>query len=311
MASAELQAVIDFLRELRATAPAESPDLATRRQMFEMSAPKVQDDVTVVAAEGTPVPADWVAAPGADPARRLLYLHGGAYTLGSRVTHRRLAADISRAAGVVALVIDYRMAPEAPFPAAVDDALAALRWMRANGPDGAGAAAAVFVAGDSAGGGLTLATLLAARDAGDPLPDAAVTLSAWTDLAVTGDIESRLPRDPILSMGRDAVVEAAAVYLGGADPRTPLASPLYADLSGLPPLLIQVGGAEILHDDSVRLAERARAQGVDVTLTVEPDGIHVWQMVAPDAPETKAALTEIGGFLRDHARTAAAATGGD
>ncbi|MGE0541173.1 MAG: alpha/beta hydrolase [Dehalococcoidia bacterium] len=301
MASDELRQAAERFRSLRAAGTPPVIDITMRRQGFEAAAPSVPSDVTLTATSAGGVPADWVVAPGAGASRRLLYLHGGGYTVGSRVSHRRLAADISRATGCVVLNLDYRLAPEATFPAAVEDAVAAYRWMRANGPGGAAEAAATFIAGDSAGGGLTLTTMLALRDAGDPLPNAAITLSAWTDLAGTGEsLETRAAVDPVFTGGGEVIRQAGLIYAGGADPSTPLISPLYADLAGLPSLLMQAGDAEILLDDTLRLAGRARAHGVDVTLHVEPDAFHVYPFFAPDAPESKTALEQIGAFVRRH-----------
>lgn len=310
MASAELQHVAQQLRSQRAAANPGDVDLETRRRGMDDMAPPAPDDISVTPVDAAGVPADWVCAPGADPDRRLLYLHGGGYVLGSRISHRRLASDVSRAGGCAVLIIDYRLAPETPFPGAVDDALAALRWLRMHGPAGPGNATALYVAGDSAGGGLALATLIAARDAGAPLPNAAMTLSAWTDLAATGaSIETRAEADPLISGGPEPLIEMARNYLGAADAATPLASPLYADLRGLPPLLMQVGDDEVLLDDTLRVAERARAQGVDVTLHVALGAFHVYPLFAPDAPESRAALAQIGAFVREHAERQTLATG--
>jgi acetyl esterase/lipase len=197
------------------------------------------------------------------------------------------------------LVLDYRLAPEHPHPAAVHDALAALRWMYEHGPTGAAPARATFVAGDSAGGGLTLATLIAARDAGVHLPNAAVAISAWTDLACTGNtMRTRADVDPMVT---EAVLSRMTQdYLQGGDARQPLASPLYADLRGLPPLLMQVGDAEVLLDDTTRVADKARAAGVDVTLEIYPEMIHIFQLFAPILPEGQQAIERIGAFIRAH-----------
>jgi acetyl esterase/lipase len=239
------------------------------------------------------VPAEWVTAPGADASRAILYLHGGGYAIGSISSHRELAARISRAAGARVLLIDYRLAPEHPFPAAVDDAVAAYRWLVASGLTPPGLA----IAGDSAGGGLTVAALVSLRDSGDTLPAAGVCLSPWVDLEGTGaSMTERAALDPMVAADRLRVY--ANAYLGGADPRSPLASPLYADLRGLPPLLIQVGTAETLYDDASRLADRARTGGVEVTFEACQDMIHVWQIFASMLPEGREAIDRIGEFLR-------------
>jgi acetyl esterase/lipase len=236
------------------------------------------------------VPAEWIVAPGAAEDRYVLYLHGGGYVMGSINTHREMVSRISRAAGVRALALDYRLAPESPFPAAVDDATGAYRWLLAQGAK---------PAGDSAGGGLTLATLVAIRDAKLPVPAAGVCLSPWADMEGVGaSMTSKAKEDPIVQ--KEMLLGMAKLYLGGADPKTPLAAPLHADLRGLPPLLIQVGSAETLLDDSTRVAERAKAAGVKVDLEVWSEMIHVWQLFAPILPEGQEAIAKIGKFIREH-----------
>ncbi len=294
----------DFIERFKAmnaqNANQPPPDLETRRAGSAAGAPPVPDDVTTTEVDAGGVPADWVQAPGADPDRRLLYLHGGGYVIMSRVTHRRLASDISRASGCAVLVVDYRLAPEHPFPAQNEDALAAFRWMQENGPNGAGAAASTFIAGDSAGGGLTLSTMIGARDAGVPLPNAAVTLSAWTDVSNSQESRSsRADTDPVFTA--PAALEGFSMSFVGDDNREhPLASPIFADLHGLPPILMQVADAEVLLDDTLKFAEKAQQAGVRTTVTVEPHGFHIYHYFVPEAPETLAAIGEIGGFLRAH-----------
>jgi acetyl esterase/lipase len=200
---------------------------------------------------------------------------------------------VSRAAGARVLLIDYRLAPEHPFPAAVDDATRAYQFLLASGIQPARAA----IAGDSAGGGLTVASLLALRDAGARLPAAGVCLSPWFDLTMSGgSIRSKAAVDPMVqgeNLGR-----MAQAYLGTADAKLPLASPLFADLRGLPPLLVHVGTAEVLLDDSIRFAERARAADVDVTLDEWDDMVHVWHAFAAFLPEAREAMQRVGAFLR-------------
>jgi monoterpene epsilon-lactone hydrolase len=296
MASAALQAVID---QLRANPIAADAPLALLRAAFpEVPAPE-GTMVTPVDAGG--VRAEWVVAEHAAPDRRLLYLHGGGYVICSPATHRDLAGRLSKAAQVPVLVIDYRLAPEHPYPAAVDDALAAVRWISANGPNGPALASATFVAGDSAGGGLTLATLIGARNHGVRMPDAAVTLSAWNDLACTGNtMHTRAAVDPMVTAA--LLQRMIGEYLQGGNPAQPLASPLYADLRGLPPLLMQVGDAEVLLDDTLRVAEKAQAAGVDVTVDVYPEMIHIFQLFAPVLPEGQQAIDRIGAFLTQAGR---------
>ncbi|MFA6239396.1 MAG: alpha/beta hydrolase [Candidatus Hydrogenedentales bacterium] len=260
-------------------------------------------DVTVEPVDADGVPAEWINAPGVSMDCVLFYLHGGAYSIGSLRTHRRLASDLARAGGLRGLSIGYRLAPEHVFPAAVEDAVTAYRWLICSGI----APGNVVVGGDSAGGGLSLALLMKLRDEGDPLPAAAVCLSPWTDLAATGaSVMGKAASDPILRP-RDLHCFAQR-YLGEMDARTPLASPLYGDLSGLPPLLIHAGTAEILLDDSTRLAARAKDAGVDVTLKIADDMIHAWHYFAPLIPEGEEAIAEVGEFIRAHVRPLDAAS---
>lgn len=251
------------------------------------------------------VPAEWVSMPGAAPGRVVFYLHGGAYVRGSIATHLNLMAGISQAAGVRVLAIDYRLGPEHPFPAAIDDAVAAYRWLLDQGI----APERIAFAGDSAGGGLALATLLTLRDGGDALPAAAVLLSPWTDLAATGkSLDTRAAADPMLS--RDYLIDMAKMYLGSANPRDPRASPVFADLRGLPPMLIQAGTAEVLYDDATRVAEQAMAREIDVTFEAWPDMVHAWHLFAPVLPEGRQAIASIGAYIRRRLDSAAGTAAG-
>jgi len=298
MASPENAKLVALLRKNQAP-PASFETM--RANIEKMRANMVEMNRRFVAPPGTRlepvraggVPAEWIAAPGADDSRTVLYLHGGGYVIGSIVTHRCLVAGIAAASGCRALALDYRLAPEHAFPAAVDDATAAYRWLLEQGT----VPSRVVIAGDSAGGGLTIATLLALRDAGTPLPAAGVCLSPWVDLEGTGDsLRTRADQDPMVRA--DGLHSMARMYLAGADPRAPLASPVHADLRGLPPLLIQVGDAETLLDDSTRLAARAKAAGVDVELEVWPEMVHVFQAFAPMLPEGRDAIARIGAYVR-------------
>lgn len=257
-------------------------------------------DVAIEKVSANGVPAEWLTPPSAGEGV-LLYLHGGGYVIGSINTHRGLVATIAKAASVRALIIDYRLAPEHPFPAAVDDATAAYRFVLASGIS----PSRIVIGGDSAGGGLTIATLVNLREKGERLPAAAVCLSPWVDLEGIGEsMTTKAAEDPIVQ--KDRLVQMAQRYLGGADARHPLAAPLYADLRGLPPLLIQVGTAETLLDDARRITERARAAGVDVTLEEWEDMIHVWQIFAPMVPEGMQAINRIAEFVRQRIATVAA-----
>lgn len=271
------------------------------RQFFESTALAPPEGTSVEHIMAGTVPAVWIRNGDADPRRRLLYLHGGAYLAGSSRTHACLAAHLSRAARVSVLVPEYRLAPEHPFPAAVDDCLATFRWMRTHGPAAPGEARHLYVAGDSAGGGLTFATLLSTRDAREPMPDAAVTLSAWTDLTGSGDsMKTRAAADPFI--WPEGMTPCAELYLAGKEATSPLASPLNADLRGLCPLLMQVGDAEILLDDTLRTARSAEEADVSVEVRVFPELFHVFQMYAGAMPEATEAVDEIAGFLGRHAR---------
>jgi epsilon-lactone hydrolase len=223
----------------------------------------------------------------------VLYLHGGGYVIGSLRSHRHLAAAIAGAAGASALSLDYRRAPEDPFPAAVDDAVASYRWLLEQGIT----PGRIVIAGDSAGGGLTVATLVALKDARVPLPAGGVCISPWVDLTFSGaSYETKAAVDPIVR--RPGIDEMARAYLGKTDPRTPLASPAFADLRGLPPLLIHVGSDEVLLDDAVQLALRAKAAGVSAMLEVWDRMIHVWHWFLPMLEEADSAIQGIGRFCR-------------
>jgi epsilon-lactone hydrolase len=279
--------------------PSESLTTAERRAQYER-AEKVfpsPPDVKVERVSAPVAPAEWLRPPGAEPGRVVLYLHGGGYVIGSPRSHRHLAAAIAAAAGARALLLDYRLAPEHPFPAALEDATAAYRWLLEQGVAPGG----IVIAGDSAGGGLTVATLLALREAKVPLPAAGVCISPWVDLTCGGaSYRTKAASDPIVKQA--AVAEMARAYLGAATPpTTPLASPLFADLRGLPPLLIHVGSEEVLLDDAVQLAERAKAAGVDATLEIYERMIHVWHWFLPMLDEAPAAVEAIGRFARRHA----------
>lgn len=262
-------------------------------QQLEMLPVPADLGVEAIVADG--IFCDELTPAGSLDAGLILYVHGGAYVAGSARTHRELAGRLGATANVRVVSIDYRLAPEFPFPAAVNDVMRVYRWALAEGH----AADSIGLAGDSAGGGLVLAALACLRDAGDPLPAAAVCFSPWTDLAATGaSMTANASTDPMLS--GPSLQNAAALYLAGAAPNDPRASPLYADLTGLPPLLIQATDTEILFDDARRVAERARQAGVSVTFETWDDLIHVWQVFGPMLAEGREATEAAGRFLAGH-----------
>lgn len=243
------------------------------------------------------IPGEWSLAPGADPGRVLLFLHGGGYCSGSIASHRGMVARIGQAAGIRTLAVGYRLAPEHPFPAALDDALAAFRFLRGEGLP----ACAIAIGGDSAGGGLTLACMLRLRASGEDLPACAWLVSPWVDLEMTGEsMRTEDAADPLIH--GDYLKGLAATYLDGHDPRDPLASPLHADLTGLPPTLAQVGSSETLLDDAVRVTRALGAAEVRVDLEIWPGMIHAWHLWAPRLAAGRRATASAGAFLRARLR---------
>ena len=241
------------------------------------------------------VSAEWIAAEGSSEGRAIVYVHGGGYVIGSVRTHRVLMAGLSQASGARVLGLDYRLAPEYPFPGAVEDTVEAYRWLLNEGFD----PGRISVAGDSAGGGLTVAAMVQMRYSGLPMPGAGVCISPWVDMEGIGEsMETRADIDPMVK--KDGLEFMARTYLDGGNPRAPLAAPIYADLRGLPPLLIQVGEAEVLFDDATRLAGLAREAGVEVQLDAWEDMIHVWHMFAPILPEGRRAISQAGEFIKKH-----------
>lgn len=306
MASPQLAEVNAHLRNVAQRMAQSGGDLEKSRSWmieYAQAHPSTQEVVAEVRRiDLAGVACEWLLAPGADPDRRLLYIHGGGWTAGNLDSHRPLSARISRAAGAAVLAVHYRLAPEHPFPAGLDDCVHAYRWLRSNGPSGPAPARSVFVAGDSAGGNLTFATLLACKQRGLPMPTGAIPISAATDFSASGEsFRTRAAADPILAAAAAGIPMIGAAYTQGrADPLSPLCSPLNGELGGLPPLLVQVGDAEVLLDDSTRIAAKAKAAGVDVTLRVYPEMPHVWHLFAPFLPEATAAIDEIGAFVRKH-----------
>ena len=291
MSAQELESIITMLRT-------SGPDLAApppeARENFEamLAGIPVGEDVVFDTATVGGVPARWSTTPGASKERVLLYLHGGGYLLGSSLGYRPLFSALARDAGARGLALDYRLAPESPFPAAVEDAVSGYRGLLAQGI----APGAIAIAGDSAGGGLTVAMLVAARDAGLPMPAAAVAISPWADLECTGaSMLSKAAADP--AVDRVGLFQIGTVYLNGASPRSALASPIYASLAGLSPLLIQVGSAEVLLDDATRLAARAGEADVEVQLEIWPRMPHVWHLFAFALSEGREAIDRAGAFV--------------
>jgi epsilon-lactone hydrolase len=296
MLSQAMQDSINAFRDQReASAGQAPPTLEESRAAFAPAGRlhPVPDDVRVTEVNAGGVPAHWLAAPGADPGRVLLFLHGGGFELGSLRSDGELAARLGRAGGMRVLFPEYRLAPEHPFPAAIDDVLTAWRWLRT---DQGLNARSMAVAGDSAGGGLAVALLVATRDAGEALPAAAALMSPTVDLTSSGaSMTERVEHDPFSTPA--LLRQLAADYLAGADPKTPLASPLFASLAGLPPLLVEVGTADLLLSDSERLAAAAAEAGVDVTLEVGEGLPHVYPILL-GTPEAAEATERIGKFLR-------------
>lgn len=283
-------------RQARERPPvAVQPTLAEQRAGAERMGDSTAEpaEVTFVDVDADGVRAQWAVPADAADDRVLVYFHGGGYAYCSMRSHSKLVGHLATAIGCRGLNVDYRLAPEHPHPAPIADGVTAYRWLLAQGLD----PQHIAVAGDSAGGGLAAALLLKARDDGLPLPAAGVLLSPWVDLELTGDsVTTRVGRD--LLVDADGARMCAAQFLAGQDPREPYASPLHGDLSGLPPLYIQVGDDELFLDDAARLTNKARRAGVDVRLDVFPEMQHEFQMFAGNMPEADDAVTRIGAFLR-------------
>jgi len=281
----------------RSKSSGERFDVEAQRAAARESPWPIPPDCAVHPVRANGVPCYWVQAPGSDPARRILYLHGGGWVAGGFGSHGSHVARLSATSGCAILFPEFRLAPEHPFPAALDDARTAYAWMQAHGPAGARAPSASFVGGDSGGGGLALSLLLARRDRGEALSAAAFTFSAVTDLTCSGEsMRTRAAADIIINPA--IVPEAAALYRGGADPCDPLLSPVFGDLGGLPPLYLVVGDAEVMRSDSTRIADAARAASVPVVLDVWPEMFHSFPLWAPVLPEGREALERVGAWIR-------------
>jgi len=292
MPSQEMQQVIALLEGQPNTLGTVTIEEQRAGMEPQLGSQPLADGVAVEEIRVGAMTADWVTSPNSANGRVVLYLHGGGYVMGSKRTHRELASRIARDASARVLVLEYRLAPEHPFPAAIEDATEAYRWLRKQGV----AASSIAIGGDSAGGGLTLATLLKLRDAGDALPACAVLLSPWTDLEGTGaSAQPGGADDPMIPLA--ALRDMGKIYAQQSTANA-LASPVYANFKGLPPLLIQVGTRELLLDDSTRVADKARAAGVPVRLEIEDGAFHVWQAM-PGLPEAVEAVKRIGAFVRE------------
>jgi monoterpene epsilon-lactone hydrolase len=297
MASEQLKKVLEIIKSQPVGGGGGGkPTVERMRAGMEKVAERVARDVTCEPLDAGGVKAEWIVPPNAATDRVIVYLHGGGYVMGSINTHRAMIARIARASQARALALDYRLAPEHPFPAAVEDATAAYRWLLAQGYR----PGKIVISGDSAGGGLVLAALVALRDANVPLPACAVPISPWTDMEGTGaSMKTNAAKDPMVapSGSNGGLFNMAKAYVGSGDPKNPLASPLHADYRGIPPLLIQVGATETLLDDSTRIAEKAKAAGVKVDLEVWDEMIHVWHVFAKLLPEGQQAIDRIGQYV--------------
>jgi acetyl esterase/lipase len=288
---------IDAIRELLASRPRPAGWAARRQRLDEIGSTwPIADDVQLSKADLDGVRGEWSIVPGSDDSRVLLYFHGGGYCSGSLVSHRRLVTEAGRKAGGRTLAVDYRLAPENPFPAAIEDAVKAWKFLRAQGI----AARDIAVGGDSAGGGLTVALMTHLRDAGMELPCCGWLLSPWTDMTLSGStLATKEAVDPIIHA--EYLRELIEANLpAGMDRRDPRVSPLFAKLSGLPPLLIQVGSAEGLLEDATRFAAAAGAADVAVTLEVWPEMIHAWPLWNARLEPGREALAHAGAFIRQH-----------
>lgn len=261
---------------------------------FGLNFPTAADiELTPATIDGVPV--EWSFDPHCERSGAIIYLHGGGYLVGSIKSHRHMVTELGRAAGVPLVAVDYRLAPEHPFPAALDDAMAVYRHLLDLGLD----AKSIAIAGDSAGGGLAVGLALAVRDAGLPQPGCLVGLSPWVDLGVTGGtMDTKAAEDPLVPKG--FLLELAAAYLGGEDYKHPHASPIYGDFRDIAPLLILMGSTETLIDDGLRLAGAAGAAEVHVRFEIWPEMLHVWPLYHPVLREGKTALKLVGDYIREH-----------
>ncbi len=291
MPSQQYEALVQMMKNQRSTVVAPIAELRTNLEGLSQLSPPL-DDVEVTSTMIGSVPVDRVATADADTDRLILFLHGGGYCIGSRNSHRHVVSRLARASKLPVFVPEYRLAPEYPYPAGLEDALLVYRRLAANTP-----ADRIAVAGESAGGGLTVALQVVLRDAGDALPATSAPISPWADLTDLGPIsDEALDIDFLRPETLDLFKKS---YIDGLDPSDPSISPALADLTGLGPMLIQAGESEILADTARRLAARAKDCGVDVTLEMEPGLFHAWHLFAGLIPEADEAITRVGTFLRD------------
>ena len=284
-----------LIARIRANPQPENPTVEFQRTRAEDRAKGLGSvpEATVENVNAGGVPAAWIAAPGIDDRRAVLYLHGGGYMFGSLTSHKRIAYDLSAASAARVLLLDYRLAPEHPFPAAFEDSVKAWHWLTRQGFDPKGLA----MAGDSAGGGLVIAAMVKLRSESAQLPVCGALVSPWVDLEATSDsLVTRSARDPMVQ--KRLLLWMTKLYLNGMDARDPYASPVHADLRGLPPILVQAGTGETLLDDAIRIAEKLHAAGVKVKLSIWPNMIHVWPMFTPFLSEGREACAEIGEFIK-------------
>ena len=290
MSYPELENLIETLRSRPKVA-----DIDERRKLMNSNANHfpTADDVILETLSLGGVSAEKSCTPADDKEGALLYVHGGGYVIGSLDSHRHTVTEAGRAAGIPAYALDYRLAPETPFPAPVDDTLSAYRALLSRDIK----PTRIAIAGDSAGGGLVISALVAIRNAGLPQPACGWSMSPWVDMEAMGEsMRTNAPNDPTVQ--RDVILDYAQHYLAGADPRSPLAAPIYADLTGIAPLLIQVGAIETLLDDAVRLTQRAASAGVATRLDIWPDMPHVWHLFHPILTAGRKALEDGGEFVR-------------
>jgi epsilon-lactone hydrolase len=294
MASKELNQIVELIKAMPVHEDVPFEQMRVEMENMEiLQTPTEGFDFSPLTADN--VSAEWITPENAGKDGVILYLHGGGYCIGSINTHRAMVARIARASKTRALLIDYRLAPENPFPAAVEDATTAYRWLLGEGIP----SEKIVIAGDSAGGGLTVATLLNLKDAGLSMPAAGVCISPWVDLTMSGEsMKTKADVDPMVRSA--GIFQMADAYLNGQDPKQPLASPLFGNLEDLPPLLIHVGTAEVLLDDSLRLSKAATSAGVDVTLEAWEDMIHVWHTFAEMLPEAGEAIDIVGKYVLQH-----------